>query len=57
LADLDAIGPTETRLAGVPMAKVGHFAGEAPLTDAADRKKTGRPGACRFPDQKRPLTW
>ena len=41
LADLDAIGPTEAWLAGVPMAKVGHFAGEARLTDAADMKKTG----------------
>ena len=39
LADLDAIGPTETWLAGVPMAKIGHFAGEARLTDAADMKK------------------
>jgi hypothetical protein len=41
LADLDAIGPTEDWLAGVPMAKIGHFAGEARLTDAADMKKTG----------------
>ena len=41
LADLDAIGPTEAWLAGVPMAKIGHFAGEARLTDAADMKKTG----------------
>ncbi len=41
LADLDAIGPTGAWLAGVPMAKVGHFAGEARLTDAADMKKTG----------------
>ena len=41
LAGLDAIGPTETWLAGVPMAKIGHFAGEARLTDAADMKKTG----------------
>ena len=41
LADLDAVGPTGAWLAGVPMAKVGHFAGEARLTDAADMKKTG----------------
>jgi hypothetical protein len=41
LADLDAIGPTEAWLAGVPMAKAGHFAGEARLTDAADMKKPG----------------
>ena len=25
----------------MPMAKIGHFAGEARLTDAADMKKTG----------------
>ena len=41
LADLDAIGPTKAWLAGVPMAKIGHFAGESRLTDAADMKKTG----------------
>jgi len=41
LSDLDAIGPAETWLAGVPMAKIGHFAGEARLTDAAGMKKPG----------------
>lgn len=47
LADLDAIGPTEAWLAGVPMAKIGHFAGEARLTDAADMKKPGDAGEAR----------
>jgi TnpA family transposase len=47
LADLDAIGPTEAWLAGVPMAKIGHFAGEARLTDAADMKKPGDAGDAR----------
>src|SRR5260370_507169 len=47
LADLDAIGPTEAWLAGVPMAKVGHFAGEARLTDAADMKKPGEAGEAK----------
>jgi len=47
LADLDAIGPAETWLAGVPMAKIGHFAGEARLTDAADMKKPGEAGEAK----------
>ena len=47
LADLDAVGPTEAWLAGVPMAKVGHFAGEARLTDAADMKKPGEAGEAK----------
>ncbi|WP_436778293.1 Tn3 family transposase [Yinghuangia sp. YIM S09857] len=41
LAALDAIGPTGAWLVGVPMAKVGHFAGEARLTDANDMGKVG----------------
>ncbi|GAA4974066.1 Tn3 family transposase [Yinghuangia aomiensis] len=41
LADLDGIGPTEVWLSGVPMGKVGHFAGEARLTDANDMGKVG----------------
>ncbi|GAA3649320.1 hypothetical protein GCM10022267_39770 [Lentzea roselyniae] len=39
LADLDAIRPTERWLEGVPPGKVGHFAGEARVTDAADFRK------------------
>ncbi|MGH3822718.1 MAG: DUF4158 domain-containing protein [Pseudonocardiaceae bacterium] len=39
LAEIDAIGPTERWLAGVPPGKVLHFAGEARVTDVADMKK------------------
>ncbi|ALG10079.1 DUF4158 domain-containing protein [Kibdelosporangium phytohabitans] len=38
-AALDALGPTEVWLQGVPPGKVGHFAGEARVTDAADMRK------------------
>jgi hypothetical protein len=41
LADLDAIGPTEVWLRGVPPGKISHFAGEAKVTDAADMVKVG----------------
>lgn len=41
LADLDAIGPTGAWLQGVPAGKVGHLAGEARVTDAADMRKVG----------------
>jgi TnpA family transposase len=41
LADLDALGRTEEWLEGVPPGKVGHFAGEAKVTDAADFRKVG----------------
>jgi Domain of unknown function (DUF4158) len=37
LAWLDALGPTEEWLAGVPPAKVSHFAGEAAVLDADPR--------------------
>ena len=36
---LDALGPTEVWLRGVPPGKVGHFAGEARVTDVADLSK------------------
>jgi Domain of unknown function (DUF4158) len=39
LAALDALGPTEVWLAGVPPGKIAHFAGEARMTDAADMRK------------------
>ncbi|WP_460304036.1 DUF4158 domain-containing protein [Actinocorallia aurea] len=39
LAAMDAIGPTEVWLEGVPPGKVAHFAGEARVTDIADMKK------------------
>jgi hypothetical protein len=41
LADLDALGPTEAWLGGVPPGKISHFAGEARVTDAADFSKIG----------------
>lgn len=41
LADIDAIGPAGAWLEGVPPGKVGHFAGEARVTDAADMRKVG----------------
>ncbi|WP_235965573.1 DUF4158 domain-containing protein [Micromonospora rubida] len=41
LAWLDALGPTEEWLEGVPPAKVAHFAGEASQTDVADLGKYG----------------
>ncbi|OLM28770.1 transposase [Pseudonocardia sp. Ae717_Ps2] len=39
LAALDALGPTELWLDGIPPGKVAHFAGEARVTDAADMRK------------------
>jgi hypothetical protein len=39
LAALDALGPTEVWLAGVPPGEITHFAGEARVTDAADMRK------------------
>ena len=43
LADIDALGPTEEWLDGVPPGKIAHFAGEARVTDVADlRKDPGR---------------
>lgn len=41
LADIDAIGPTEEWLEGVPPGKITHFAGEARVTDVADLRKIG----------------
>ena len=41
LAELDALGPTEAWLQGVPPGKISHFAGEAKVTDAADFNKIG----------------
>nr|WP_066367605.1 Tn3 family transposase [Herbidospora mongoliensis] len=41
LADIEAIGPTGVWLEGVPPGKVGHFAGEAHVTDVADMRKVG----------------
>ncbi len=39
LADIEAIGPAGAWLQGVPPGKIGHFAGEARVTDAADMRK------------------
>jgi hypothetical protein len=39
LRDLDAIGPAELWLEGVPPGKIAHFAGEARVTDVADLRK------------------
>jgi hypothetical protein len=39
LQALDALGPTEIWLGGVPPGKVAHFAGEARVTDVADLRK------------------
>ncbi|MEV4128641.1 DUF4158 domain-containing protein [Nocardia sp. NPDC049707] len=39
LAALDSLGATEVWLEGVPLGKVGHFAGEARVTDVADLRK------------------
>ena len=41
LAGLDAIGPTDVWLQGVPPGKISHFAGEAKVTDATDLGKVG----------------
>ncbi|MCK9928126.1 DUF4158 domain-containing protein [Frankia sp. Mgl5] len=41
LQALDAIGPTEVWLEGVPPGKVVHFAGEARMADVDDMRKTG----------------
>ncbi|GAA2420559.1 hypothetical protein GCM10010404_93670 [Nonomuraea africana] len=42
LADIDAIGPTQEWLEGIPPGKIAHFAGEARVTDAADMRKVGQ---------------
>jgi hypothetical protein len=39
LTGLDALGPTEQWLEGIPPGKIAHFAGEARVTDAADMRK------------------
>jgi Domain of unknown function (DUF4158) len=39
LAQLDALGPTGDWLRGIPPGKIGHFAGEARVTDVADFAK------------------
>ena len=39
MLELDALGPTEVWLRGIPPGKVGHFAGEARVTDVADLSK------------------
>jgi hypothetical protein len=44
LAGLDALGPTEVWLEGVPPGKIAHFAGEARVTDAADMRKVTSAG-------------
>ncbi|MFE2872399.1 DUF4158 domain-containing protein [Embleya sp. NPDC059259] len=41
LQGLDALGPTDRWLAGVPAAKVAHFAGEARVADVGDLRKVG----------------
>jgi hypothetical protein len=41
LQALDAIGPTEQWLDGVPPGKVAHFAGEARVANVDDMRKTG----------------
>jgi hypothetical protein len=42
LQALDALGPTESWLDGVPPGKIAHFAGEAKVTDVADLRKVGK---------------
>ena len=39
MLELDALGPTEVWLQGIPPGKIGHFAGEALVTDVADLSK------------------
>lgn len=39
LRELDALGPTEAWLEGIPPGKIAHFAGEARVTDVADLRK------------------
>ncbi|WP_424532906.1 DUF4158 domain-containing protein [Sphaerisporangium viridialbum] len=39
LRGLDALGPTEAWLEGIPPGKIAHFAGEARVTDVADLRK------------------
>ncbi|MFD8565208.1 DUF4158 domain-containing protein, partial [Streptosporangium canum] len=39
LRDLDALGPTEVWLEGIPPGKIAHFAGEARVTDVAGLRK------------------
>ena len=48
LAWLDSLGAADNWLAGVPPAKVAHFAGEARVTDAADLRRYA-------PEKKRAL--
>jgi hypothetical protein len=40
---LDPLGETEAWLEGVPPAKVGHFAGQARVTDVGDLRRVGDP--------------
>jgi hypothetical protein len=39
MLELDALGPAEVWLRGIPRGKVGHFAGETRVTDVADLSK------------------
>jgi hypothetical protein len=39
LQDLDALGPTQEWLEGVPPGKIAHFSGEARVTDVADLRR------------------
>jgi Domain of unknown function (DUF4158) len=39
LAELDALGPTEVWLEGIPPGKIAHFAGEARVTDVGDLRR------------------
>lgn len=41
LSDLDALGPTDMWLQGIPPGRISHFAGEAKVTDVADLLKVG----------------
>ncbi len=39
MLELDALGPAEVWLQGIPPGKIGHFAGQARVTDVADLSK------------------
>ncbi len=41
MQELDALGPTETWLEGIPPGKIGHFAGEARVTTVEDFVRIG----------------
>jgi Domain of unknown function (DUF4158) len=43
LRELDALGPTEKWLEGIPATKIAHFAGEARVTDVGDLRDMGEP--------------